>query len=101
MELSQEGVQQHIALLNLQANWGKHRQVQEVQKSLMELSEEGVNWPANWGKQVQEVWKCPIELSELGVESYDNLGSPKLSGYVHSVAPHFEHVLELLGVFDP
>ena len=62
----------------------------------MELSEEGVNWLANWGKQVQEVWKCLIELSELGAESYDNLGSPKLSGYVHSIVPHFEHVLNLI-----
>ena len=67
----------------------------------MELSEEEVNLQANWGKQVQEVWKCLIELSELGAESYDNLGSPKLSGYIHSIVPHFEHVLELLGVLDP
>ena len=68
-----EGVKQHAAVLNLQANWGK---------------------------QVQEVWMCLIELPELGVESYDNLGFPKLSGRVHSVVPHFGHVLELSEVLD-
>ena len=59
------------------------------------------NLQANWGKQAQEVWMCLIELPELGVESYDNLGYPKLSGHVHSVAPHFRHVLELSEVLDP
>ena len=44
---------------------------------------------------------CLIELPKLGVESYDNLGFPKLSSCVHSVAPHFGHVLELLEVLDP
>ena len=44
---------------------------------------------------------CLIELPGLGVESYDNLGFPKLSGRVHSVAPHFGHVLELSEVLDP
>ena len=57
-----EGVKQHTALLNLQANWGK--QVQGVWKCPMELSQEGVqqhiallNLQADWGKhqQVQEV----------------------------------------------
>ena len=69
-----EGVKRHATVLNLQANWGK---------------------------QAQEVWMCLIELPELGVESYDNLGYPKLSGCVHSVAPHFGHVLELLEVLNP
>ena len=69
-----EGVKQHATVLNLQANWGK---------------------------QVQEVWMCLIELLELGVESYNNLGFPKLSSCVHSIAPHFGHVLELSKVLDP
>ena len=44
---------------------------------------------------------CLIELPELGVESYDNLGYPKLYSHIHSVAPHFGHVLELSEVLDP
>ena len=69
-----EGVKQHATVLNLQASWGK---------------------------QAQEVWMCLIELPEPGVESYDNLGFPKLSDCVHSIAPHFGHVLELSEVLDP
>ena len=60
-----------------------------------------LNLQANWGKQAQEVWMCLIELPELGVESYDNLCFPKLSSHIHSIAPHFGHVLELLEVLDP
>ena len=60
-----------------------------------------LNFQANWGKQVQEVWMCLIELPEISVESYDNMGFPKLSGHVHSIAPHFRHVLELSEVLDP
>ena len=44
---------------------------------------------------------CLIELPELNVESYDNLGFPKLSSCVHSIVPHFRHVLELSEVLDP
>jgi hypothetical protein len=44
------------------------------------------------------VQKCLIEHY---AESYDNQGFPKPSGYVHSVAPHFEHVLELSEELDP
>ena len=43
-------------------------------------------------QQEQEVQKCLIEHY---VESYDNQGFPKPSGYNHSVAPHFEHVLDV------
>ena len=60
-----------------------------------------LNLQASWGKQAQEVWMCLIELPEPGVESYDNLGFPKLSSHVHSVAPHFGHVLELSEVLGP
>ena len=42
-----------------------------------------------------------IELSECDVESYDAQDFPKPSGHVHFVVLHFEHVLELLKVFDP
>ena len=72
------------------------------------LVAEGVKWhatvlnlQANWGKKAQEVWMCLIELPKLSVESYDNLGFPKLSSRVHSVVPHFRHVLELSEVLDP
>ena len=52
-------------------------------------------------EEVQEVQKHPTEPSKLGVETYDIQGSPKPSGHIHFIGPHFEHVPELLEVFDP
>ena len=80
-----EVVKQHTAVPNLEANSCKQEQVE-----------------ARWGvEEVQEVQKHPTEPSKLGVETYDIQGSPKPSGHIHFIGPHFEHVPELLEVFDP